>query len=372
MPPKNTPDNLNVLHICKVYRPENGGVQRIVEIIAKAMRQFHHTVLTTGEDGAIAEESFGAVRVVRCRSYMQIASMPIAPRLGRTLRKLGRRNQLIAVHYPFPLVDFSLLMAWRMPPIVVHWHSRIVAQKRLKWLVAPFSLLLFWRARAIVVTSPVMISQSRSLRLFKRKVHVIAYGLPVHADWILDTESAGESFLLVGRHVSYKGIDVAIKAVSQLQPHVTLRIVGAGPLLERHRQLAKSLQAEDRITFVTQASDDDVLQEIRRCRGLIVPSVMENEAFALVQLEAMRLAKPVINTRLPSSVPWVARHNKEAITVEPGSVEQLTHAMDYLMSRPDLARKLGENGLARFKAEFSEEKFIQELTDLYMEVADIR
>ena len=362
-------DNLKVLHICKVFRPENGGVQRVVEIITTAMKRFQHTVLTTGEDGAIADELDGSLRIVRARSYMQIASMPIAPKLGKSLRRLGRNHDLIAVHYPFPLVDFSLLTAWRMPPIIVHWHSRIVAQKKLKWLVAPFSLLLFWRANAIVVTSPIMISQSRALRLFKNKVRIIAYGLPA-VDWVNHTECLSDRFLLVGRHVSYKGFDIAIKALSLLEPHITLRIVGSGPLLERHRQLAKSLNVEQRISFITQATDEEVLKEIAECRALVVPSIMENEAFAMVQLEAMRLAKPIINTQLPSSVPWVARHNKEAITIEPSAPHQLARAMEYLISRPETARKLGENGFTRFNSEFSEKLFVDRLTDLYLEVAN--
>ena len=115
--------------------------------------------------------------VLRCRSFGQIASMPIAPSLVTSVIKQARRYQLIAVHYPFPLAELALFLTFAAPPIVVHWHSDIIAQKKLKWLVAPLTFVMLMRARAIVVTSDKMLEHSAFLRRFQHKIALITYGI---------------------------------------------------------------------------------------------------------------------------------------------------------------------------------------------------
>ena len=54
---------------------------------------------------------------------------------------------------------------------------------------------------------------------------------------------------------------------------------------------------------------------------------MNNEVFGLTQLEAMQLRKPVINTSLPSTLPTIARHQKEGLIIEPNKPDALAEAM---------------------------------------------
>ena len=352
-----------VLHTCKVFLPVKGGVQRVVSNITSLLSRYSHTVITTGEDGAVSSEKIDRAEVFRCRSFGQIASMPIAPTLITKVAKQLRHFQLVAVHYPFPLAELALLFAFRAPPIVVHWHSDIIAQKRLKWLVAPLTLLMLLRAKAIVVTSECMLERSFFLRRFRRKLVFVPYGLkPLYPT--PDTRPADKNyFLIVGRHVSYKGIDIAIRALQ----HNSLQLViaGDGPLYEQHLNLATELGVANQVRFERHASDADIIVLMLHCTALVVPSVMENEAFALVQLEAMRLAKAVINTKLESSVPWVARHQQEALTVLPGDVGALAEAMLTLRSEPDTVERLGDNGLRRYRQQFSAEHFSTALDELY-------
>ena len=347
-----------VLHICKVYLPEKGGIQKVIHNLASAIQGYQHTVLTTSENGS-SVDSMNDVRIIRCHSYGQIASMPVSPSLPlRALRQI-RKHDVIAIHYPFPMAELASLLTPFSPPIVVHWHSRIIAQKKLKWLVSPFSYILLLRAKVIVVTSDRMIKQSFLLRRFQEKIVVVPYGLPPLRA-VCDDKGY---FLLIGRHVSYKGIDIAIRATAECGAR--LIIAGNGPLIEKHRQLAEELDMSDSIQFKPSMNDDEVENLLRDASALVVPSVMENEAFALVQLEAMRLAKPIINTNLNSSVPWVARDTQEAITVPPSNVTALADAMTTLMNNQQLRKQLGTNGLARFQALFTKDKFADALKDIY-------
>ena len=163
-------------------------------------------------------------------------------------------------------------------------------------------------------------------------------------------------------------MDVAIKAFSHI--HSKLIIIGNGPLYDRHVKLTNELKLGDRIKFIRYASDDEVSDLLASSKALIVPSVMENEAFALVQLEAMRLSKPIINTDLQTSVPWVARDQQEAITVTPRSVNELVIALESLNSDQNLINTLGENGYRRYCEVFSSEQFSKSIKDLYSEIIE--
>ncbi len=353
------------LHICKVFLPIKGGVQRVVFAITKILSGYQHTVVTTGPDGAIRRERIGNADVLRSYSYGEFASMPFAPRLISSVIKNARKHDLVVLHYPFPLADLALMFVPFAPPIIIHWHSEIVAQKKLKWLVAPFSYISLKRASHIIVTSDKMQTSSFWLRKFAHKVRHVPYGLPATPTEKPIDELTKPYFLAVGRHVSYKGFATLIRALKHCKENLV--IAGNGPLLEQHRKLVKDLELSNRITFYPHANDKTVASLIVHSVALVLPSVMKNEAFALVQIEAMSAGKPIINTNLDSSVPWVARNMKEAITIQPGDESELAAAITRLAKEPEFAKELGENGLLRYKQLFTEDSFSKALDQIYTE-----
>lgn len=357
-----------ILHICKVYLPVKGGIQKVVHAITSLSKQHTHYVITSGEDGAIPEQRLNGTYITRSRSYLEVASMPIAPRMIGKIIKMAKKCHIICVHYPFPLADLALAMVIRLPPMVVYWHSNIVAQKKLKWLTYPLIYLTLKRATAIVVTSERMIENSTLLMRFRSKVRIISYGLPTVSETPAITTAYTNSnyFVLVGRHVSYKGIDIAIRALQEIDTHLV--IVGDGPLFEQHKLLSQTLGVCGKVSFEQNASDDEVKSLIQGSMALVMPSIMHNEAFGLVQLEAMRLRKPVINTSLPSTVPMIARHQKEGLTIEPSDPDALAHAMCQIASDRPWATTLGNNGYQRFNEKFTDIKFKLALDALFEEL----
>jgi rhamnosyl/mannosyltransferase len=355
-----------ILHICKVYLPVRGGVQKVVHSITSLSKQHSHYVITSGEDGAISKQKLDDTFIIRSRSYLQVASMPIAPAMINQIIKMAKKCQIVCVHYPFPLADLALAMVIRLPPLVVYWHSNIVAQEKLKWLTYPLIYFTLKRATAIVVTSEQMVENSKLLTRFRAKVKIIPYGLPAAKEIQVETNAYNNYFVLVGRHVSYKGIGIAIRALQDIDAHLV--IVGNGPLFEQHKLLSQTLGVSHKVSFEKNASDDEVKSLIQGSTALIMPSVMHNEAFGLVQLEAMRLRKPVINTSLPSTVPMIARHQKEGLTIEPNNSDALAQAMLQLQSDKYWAATLGSNGYQRFNEKFTDAKFKLALDALFEEL----
>jgi rhamnosyl/mannosyltransferase len=77
---------------------------------------------------------------------------------------------------------------------------------------------------------------------------------------------------------------------------------------------------------------------------------------------------PVINTNIASSgVPWVSRHEKEALTVAPNNPVDFSDAANRLLSEPNLRDRLSIAGLHR-SDDFSSINVTRRIFDFYGEV----
>ncbi len=111
---------------------------------------------------------------------------------------------------------------------------------------------------------------------------------PVDVSKFSVTEPTSDAYyLMVGRLVSYKKFDMAIKAFNELE--LPLKIVGTGPELKRLKKISKP-----NIEFVGQVSDDQLSRYYQGCKALIFP---QEEDFGIVPLEAMASGRPVVAYR---------------------------------------------------------------------------
>ena len=172
--------------------------------------------------------------------------------------------------------------------------------------------------------------------------------------------------LFVGRLVPYKGVDVLLRALVGV-PATTV-IVGGGPSSDALRAQAAALGHGDRVVFIDELDDADVTALYHACDMFVLPSVASNEAFGVVQLEAMICGKPVISTDLPTGVPWVNRHGETGLVVPPRDAEALRAAIMRLLGEPALRLKLGEQGRRRALADFTIEGMVSRTTAVYREL----
>jgi glycosyltransferase involved in cell wall biosynthesis len=104
----------------------------------------------------------------------------------------------------------------------------------------------------------------------------------------LATDRPPEDFyLILGRLVPYKRIDLAVEAFNRLgRPLV---VIGDG----RDRPRLEAL-AGPTVRFLGRRSRDEVVDWLRRCRGLVWPGV---EDYGLAPVEAMAAGRPVVARR---------------------------------------------------------------------------
>ncbi len=100
-------------------------------------------------------------------------------------------------------------------------------------------------------------------------------------------QGPGKYFLVVSRMLSYKRIDLAIKACNLLNK--PLVIIGNGPERENLKKLAGST-----VKFLGRVDDHEKRAYLEQCQALILPG---QEDFGLTPLEAMASGRPVIAYR---------------------------------------------------------------------------
>jgi glycosyltransferase involved in cell wall biosynthesis len=93
-----------------------------------------------------------------------------------------------------------------------------------------------------------------------------------------------DAFLVAGRLVAYKRVDVAIRAAEAAG--VPLTVAGDGPELPRLRRIAGT-----NVTFVVDPPRDDLRELYRHARALVNPGV---EDFGMTMVEAQACGTPVL------------------------------------------------------------------------------
>lgn len=97
-------------------------------------------------------------------------------------------------------------------------------------------------------------------------------------------EEERQGFVIVGRQVPYKRVDLAIKACNKL--NLPLTVIGRGPEHHSLREIAGNS-----IKFISDASDHDVVAALQSSKGFIFCS---EEDFGIAPVEALAAGCPVI------------------------------------------------------------------------------
>jgi rhamnosyl/mannosyltransferase len=320
-------------------------------------------------------EEVKGVPVTRVASYGTIYSVALCPTLPMWLAR--QQADVIVLHEPNPL---GMLSYWLVRPtgkLVVWFHSEVVRQRQLYALHRPFLRHALWRAARVIVSSPRLAEQAVELQDHQYKCAIVPYGIdPVRLQRTprittlvaaLHNKYDGPICLFVGRMVGYKGVEILIRALPGLPG--TAVLVGEGPLLSRMQHLVATLGLEDRVVFTGDVAAEALIAWYHACDVLVLPSISRNEAFGVVQIEAMTCGKPVVSTNIQGSgVPWVNRHEETGLVVPAGDVAALHETLRRLLHDSALRASLGTHGRQRVMTEFTLERMVNRMLAIYRDV----
>lgn len=375
-----TPDKrIKVLTIGRFYPPSHGGIERHIHELLQGLGKSVHADCIVFENEALTKDA-GALHygLYNVPSVATIASTPISPALILLVRRLQRLNDydILHLHFPNPMAHFAAYLLPAHVKLVITWHSDIVKQKTLLKFYRPFLKHIVKRADAIIGATPAHYTSSKQLKEFgaAQRFTAIPYGialdyfaLPVFttkATAIRALHTGKKIIFTLGRHVYYKGFEYLIRAMAHINDAV-LFIAGTGPLTHDLQALSGSLNLNDKIHFTGRLPDAELAAYYHAADVFCLPSVKPNEAFGLVQVEAMACGKPIIGCELNNGTTYVNQHEKTGLVVPPRDPVALAGAINLLLSNDELRLKLGANAYQRAHQEFSQVKMWEKTLALY-------
>lgn len=354
---------IRVLHVGKFYPPAPGGMEKVVQLLCESERAhagIESRVLVANSAPRTVRETVGGVPVTRVAALGAIGSVGVCPTFPLAVAREVR--DLTVIHEPNPVALVADWLTRQRGPLVVWFHSEVLRPRwKYRLIYRPFLRRVLARAARVIVSSPDLAEHAAELQPFRGKCVVVPFGIDrarleatpavVARAEALRAAEPGPRLLFVGRLVPYKGVDVLLRAMTQVD--ATAWIIGDGPLRTSLEADAVRLGVGGRVRFLGPLPDADVVAHLHACDALVLPSVTHAETFGMVQLEAMTCGKPVVSTRVRSGVPWVNRDGETGLIVEPGDADALAGALNRLVHDAGLRMRMGQAGRARVEREFT-------------------
>ena len=354
---------MRILELGKFYPPHHGGMETLLRVWSEGFARLGARVdcVVANDAPRTVHEDLNGVCVHRLTSYGTLFSTSVCPGYLDGARRYPA--DLWQAHFPNPLADVACLRGDRSTPLVLTYHSDVIRQAFLMRFYRPLMQRLLERASCITVATPQHIEFSPWLGPYRDKCEVIPFGINLArlehspavaaAEEALRREAGGRPIVLtIGRLVGYKGQTHLIAALRELD--ATLWLVGTGPLEQELRNQVAALGLADRVRFWGAVAEERLPALLHACDVFALPSVTPNEAFGLVQVEAMACGKPVVSCALRSGVPFVNQDGVTGLIVPPGEAGALAVALRRLIGNDALRACLGEAGRKRAWQEFEE------------------
>lgn len=361
----------SILHIGKFYPPQRGGIETVVHDLAVRQARTDRVRVIVSNTSARTEVSTAdAVDVTRVARLGTVASMPICPGLLPAIRRAPA--DIAHLHTPNPGAAAAFLLSGHAGALIVTHHADTLGRRALRRLSDPFVVRVMQRAHRVIVTSRRYLDSSEELIPFREKCRVIPLGIDLPSP-APDTEDLAADLrahygprivLAVGRLVPYKGFDVLLRAMKQID--AKLLLVGSGPLAPQLTTLAANEGVAQKVFMLEHV--DNLAPYFAAASLFVLPSVTRQESFGVVQLEAMAAGLPVVNTDIDSGVPEVSRDGRTGLTVPPRDEAALARAMALLLNREDLRLRFGAAARLRVRTKFTADLMAERTMDLYEEV----
>lgn len=272
---------------------------------------------------------------------------------------IRQRSEAIHVHWVLPNGPAAALVArWRRLPLLVSLHgSDIFLAGKNRWF-GRAARWVFSQSDAVTACSQEL--RDRALVLgAPPTTELLAWGAdpeifkPSEDRNALHKKYGIEEAIVItalGRLVYKKGFDILLKSLPDVCHNRTQAqaiIGGDGPIRDDLKGLAETLGITSSITFLGRVPWNEVPDLLAATDIFVLPSVRDPagnlDGLPTVLLEALGSGCAVIASDI-GGVPLVLRDHENGLLVAPGSVSELTDALQTLVNDPALRAQLGVAG----------------------------
>jgi glycosyltransferase involved in cell wall biosynthesis len=366
---------MRVLHVGKYYPPVIGGMERIVQLMARALSAHDGVdvdVLVANRAPRGTHEIDREVGVRRLATYGALRSVPLTPSMLTSARTFAKYD-IVHIHSPNPLPELSWMLLRPPTRLVASDWGQITRQRVLRRLWRPLYAKYFESASAVTVPSRRYAQNFAHLRecgskLFDVPLGVDLEGLKITPEVARRVEahrarSPLPTVLFVGRLVPFKGAHLLLQAAVALEARIM--IVGDGPERTALEAKAKTLGVSDRVEFLGSQIGPDLVAAYYAADVFALPSIAPNEAFPQALLEVLACGVPAVTTELGTGTSEINRDGVTGLVVPPSDPKALTVALERILHDRPLAEQFRSAALARARTDYSVQAMAERLLACY-------
>ena len=345
---------MNILLLTSSYSPHRGGVETVVSDLAYGIASRGDKVIVVTNlwpSSLPIIEVVDRVVVVRVPMVLPTISSGIRTRIKRiitdillTLLMLVFRPSLINIQCVGPNGYWGKRLSKRFNvPIVVSTHGERTNDSSGFYLVPQNQETyedLVHLARAVICVSEVSSRESlRDLGIESDRIAIIPNAISVDKQ-PNHTANRVVDITYVGRLVPEKGVDILIKAVTNLCKRfsgLTVKIVGDGPSMDQLKKSVIDSELCANVMFTGQLDQDTVKKVLLTSKILVLPS--RKESFGLVLLEAANAGCAVVATAT-GGIPSIVENGVNGLLFDIEADEQLEEHLANLLSYEQLRQEL--------------------------------
>lgn len=394
------------------YPPTVGGEERFVTDLSHELAARGHdvSVATLWQKGYPEFEVDQGVRVHRLRGTMQKASFLFSdgdrtysppfpdPGMIRELRRVIREERPEIVHaHNWLLHSFTPLKTWSKAKFLIslHDYSHACIQKRLMrqgkqcsgpapgkclkcgtqfyGLKGPVTVTanFYWAARArhaadMFLPVSQTVAEGNLLDVYRAPYQIMSNFVPDDSETLDDDNHpllsqlpAGDFMLFVGDLTRDKGVEVLLRAYTEVKTQVPLVMIGRSSLIKLDDMLPHNA------LVLGSWPHNAVMGAWRRSLIGLVPSTW-SEPFGIVALEAMYMGKPLIASRA-GALPDIVVDGQTGLLVPPDDHYALATAMQSLLADPERRAQMGAQARLR-SLQFLASAVVARFEDVYQQL----
>jgi glycosyltransferase involved in cell wall biosynthesis len=175
------------------------------------------------------------------------------------------------------------------------------------------------------------------------------------------------TFVFVGQIIPDKGIYELVNAGMKIKELRQLILIG--PINDNIKEdllsIASARNNNDWLVLKGVLSKEEILEYLYSANALCLPSY--TEGFPNVVLEAMAVGCPVIATKVGAIEEMLTSKDfgNAGICIEPKSINQLTHSIEYIIANPEKCKMFGKNGNQRVISKYFPDKVFSQYRSIW-------
>ena len=376
---------MRILQVVNFFSPRHGGgsIEVVFQLSKALARQGHDIVIYTSDFELDKEYNDSLENVKVCAFKSLFGPYPISYTPDMIFEIKNNKNRFDVIHMhnylTFQNIVASNYGSKQRIPLLLQAHGgfpRILGRKTVNSVTdLLFGKQIIKSASKVIAVSKKEVAECQAIGVPSSKIHMIPNGIDL--ELFKDLPAPGQFkgkynlgskkvLLFLGRIHEIKGLAFLTQAFALLvREFADLVLIVAGPDCgyERNlKELAKSLNCEDKIIFTGYLNLTEKLQAYVDADILINPSIFE--VFGLVPFEAIMCGTPVIVTEDCGCGEWI-KDMGAGYVVKYGDTSSLHNTIKECLTNPSSPRRMAQQGQKFIKDNLSWKIIAQKTAALY-------